>query len=133
MSNYSNPEVLVDLAWAKANIGAPKVKFVEIDVDTAAYESGHIPGAVAFNWRTQLQSQLNRDIIGQQAFEQLLGQAGIANDDTVILYGDNNNWFAAYGFWLFKLYGHNDVRLLNGGRVKWLNEADAPLTKDVPA
>src|SRR5262245_46777273 len=122
MSNYSHPEVLVDIAWAKANIGKPKVKFVEIDVDTSAYESGHIPGAVAFNWRSQLQSQVRRDIISQQDFEQMLGKSGISNDDTVVVYGDNNNWFAAYGFWLFKLYGHNDVRLLNGGRVKWLNE-----------
>jgi thiosulfate/3-mercaptopyruvate sulfurtransferase len=133
MSTYSNPEVLVDIAWAKANLNQPKIKFVEIDVDTASYESGHIPGAVAFNWRTQLQNQISRDIISREAFEKLVGGAGIANDDTVILYGDNNNWFAAYGFWLFKLYGHDNVRLLNGGRVKWLNEPDAPLTKEVPA
>ena len=132
MSNYSHPEVLVDLAWAKANIGKPKIKFVEVDVDTASYASGHIPGAIAFNWRTQLQNQISRDIISREAFEQLAGGAGIANDDTVVLYGDNNNWFAAYGFWLFKLYGHQNVHLLNGGRVKWLNEPDAPLTKEVP-
>jgi thiosulfate/3-mercaptopyruvate sulfurtransferase len=132
MSNYSHPEVLVDLAWAKANIGKPKIKFVEVDVDTASYASGHIPGAIAFNWRTQLQNQISRDIISREAFEQLAGGAGIANDDTVALYGDNNNWFAAYGFWLFKLYGHQNVHLLNGGRVKWLNEPDAPLTKEVP-
>ncbi len=132
MSEYSYPEVLVDLAWAKANIGKPHVKFVEVDVDTASYESGHIPGAIAFNWRTQLQNQVSRDIISREAFEKLVGGAGIANDHTVVLYGDNNNWFAAYGFWLFKLYGHQKVHLLNGGRVKWLNEPDAPLTKEVP-
>jgi thiosulfate/3-mercaptopyruvate sulfurtransferase len=132
MSNYSHPEVLVDIAWAKSNLGNPKVKFVEIDVDTASYESGHIPGAIAFNWRTQLQNQVSRDIISKEAFAQLVGGAGIGNDDTVVLYGDNNNWFAAYGFWLFKLYGHEKIHLLNGGRVKWLNELDAPLTKDVP-
>jgi thiosulfate/3-mercaptopyruvate sulfurtransferase len=132
MNDYTHPEVLVDLAWAKANIGKPKIRFVEVDVDTASYESGHIPGAVAFNWRTQLQNQISRDIISREAFETLVGGAGIANDDTVVLYGDNNNWFAAYGFWLFKLYGHQNVQLLNGGRVKWLNEPDAPLTKDVP-
>jgi thiosulfate/3-mercaptopyruvate sulfurtransferase len=131
MSTYSHPEVLVDLAWAKANLGEPKIKFVEVDVDTASYESGHIPGAIAFNWRTQLQNQISRDIIGREAFEKLVGGAGITNDDTVVLYGDNNNWFAAYGFWLFKLYGHQKVHLLNGGRVKWLNEPDAPLTKEV--
>jgi thiosulfate/3-mercaptopyruvate sulfurtransferase len=132
MSNYSHPEVLVDIAWAKTNLGNTKVKFVEIDVDTSSYDSGHIPGAVAFNWRTQLQNQVSRDIISKEAFEKLVGDAGIGNDDTVVLYGDNNNWFAAYGFWLFKLYGHEKVHLLNGGRVKWLNEADAPLTKDLP-
>jgi thiosulfate/3-mercaptopyruvate sulfurtransferase len=133
MSSYSHPEVLVDIAWAKANIGQAKIKFVEVDVDTASYESGHIPGAIAFNWRTQLQNQVNRDIISREAFEKLLGGAGIANDDTVVLYGDNNNWFAAYGFWLFKLYGHEKVHLLNGGRVKWLNEPEAPLTKEAAA
>jgi thiosulfate/3-mercaptopyruvate sulfurtransferase len=132
MNSYSHPEVLVDLVWAKSNIGKPNIKFVEIDVDTASYESGHIPGAVAFNWRTQLQNQISRDIISGEAFEKLVGGAGIGNDDTVVLYGDNNNWFAAYGFWLFKLYGHQKVQLLNGGRVKWLNEPDAPLTKEVP-
>jgi thiosulfate/3-mercaptopyruvate sulfurtransferase len=131
MINYSHPEVLVDLAWAKANIDNPKIKFVEVDVDTASYESGHIPGAIAFNWRTQLQNQISRDIISRESFEKLVGGAGIGNDDTVVLYGDNNNWFAAYGFWLFKLYGHQNVHLLNGGRVKWLNEPDAPLTKEV--
>jgi thiosulfate/3-mercaptopyruvate sulfurtransferase len=133
MSNYSHPEVLVDIAWAKANLRQPKIKFVEVDVDTASYESGHIPGAVAFNWRTQLQNQISRDIISRDAFEKLVGGAGIANDDTVVLYGDNHNWFAAYGFWLFQLYGHEHTRLLNGGRVKWLNEPDAPLTKERPS
>jgi thiosulfate/3-mercaptopyruvate sulfurtransferase len=134
MSSYSDshPEVLVDIAWAKSHLGQPQIKFVEVDVDNASFESGHIPGAVAFNWRTQLQNQVSRDIIGREAFEKLLGGEGISNDDTVVLYGDNNNWFAAYGFWLFKLYGHQKVQLLNGGRVKWLNEPDAPLTKEVP-
>jgi thiosulfate/3-mercaptopyruvate sulfurtransferase len=132
MSTYSHPEVLVDIPWAKSNLNNPKVKFVEIDVDTSSYDSGHIPGAIAFDWRKQLQNQVSRDIISKDAFEKLLGAAGISNDDTVVLYGDNNNWFAAYGFWLFKLYGHDKVHLLNGGRVKWLNEQDAPLTKDVP-
>jgi thiosulfate/3-mercaptopyruvate sulfurtransferase len=132
MSSYSHPEVLVDIAWAKAHLGQPKIKFVEVDVDTASYESGHVPGAVAFNWRTQLQNQVSRDIIGREAFEKLVGAAGIGNDDTVVLYGDNNNWFAAYGFWIFKLYGHQHIHLLNGGRVKWLNEPDAPLTKEAP-
>jgi len=130
MSNYAHPEVLVEADWAKANIGKPGIKFVEVDVDTKAYEVGHIPGAVGFNWQTQLQDQVRRDIASKEEFEKLASAAGISNSDTVILYGDNNNWFAAYAFWLFKLYGHKDVRLLNGGRVKWLAGADLPLTAD---
>ena len=132
MSNYAHPEVLVTTDWVKDNIDKPGIKLVEIDVDTKAYDAGHVPGAVGFNWQTQLQDQVRRDIIGQEAFEKLVGGAGVSAKDTVILYGDNNNWFAAYGFWLFKIYGHNDVRLMNGGRVKWLNEKDKPLTTEVP-
>jgi len=123
-------EVLVTTNWVKENLSNPNVKIVEIDVDTKAYDAGHIPGAHAFNWETQLQDRVRRDIIDQQSFEFLLRSKGIRNEDTVILYGDNNNWFAAYGFWLFKLYGHADVRLMDGGRVKWLAEDDKPLTKD---
>jgi thiosulfate/3-mercaptopyruvate sulfurtransferase len=132
MTNYSNPEVLVETDWVKHSLGNPGVKFIEIDVDTKAYEAGHLPGAVGFNWQTQLQDQLRRDIISKEAFEKLLGDAGISPNDTVILYGDNNNWFSAYGFWLFKIYGHKDVRLMNGGRGKWLNENDKPLTTEKP-
>lgn len=130
MSNYANPEVLVTTDWVKANLGKPGIKLVEIDVDTKAYEAGHIPGAVGFNWQTQLQDQIGRDIISKAAFEKLLGDAGISAADTVVCYGDNNNWFAAYGFWLFKIYGHRDVRLMDGGRVKWLNESDKQLTTE---
>src|SRR5579885_1576765 len=129
---YAHPEVLVETDWVKQNLGKPGVKLVEIDVDTKAYDAGHVPGAVGFNWQTQLQDQVSRDIISKEAFEKLVGGAGISPDDTVILYGDNNNWFAAYGFWLFKVYGHKDVRLMNGGRVKWLNESDKELTTDKP-
>jgi thiosulfate/3-mercaptopyruvate sulfurtransferase len=132
MTNYSNPEVLVETDWVKQNLDKPGIKLVEIDVDTKAYEAGHIPGAVGFNWQTQLQDQVRRDIISQEAFEKLLGGAGISPNDTVVLYGDNNNWFSAYGFWLFKIYGHKDVRLMNGGRVKWLNENDKQLTTEPP-
>jgi len=132
MSSYAQPEVLVSTDWVKENIGKPGIKLVEIDVDTKAYDAGHIPGSVGFNWQTQLQDQVKRDIISKEAFEQLIGAAGISPNDTVIVYGDNNNWFAAYGFWLFKIYGHKDVRLMNGGRVKWLNEPDKPLTTDLP-
>jgi thiosulfate/3-mercaptopyruvate sulfurtransferase len=130
---YARPDALVETDWVQQNLGKPGIRLVEVDVDTKAYEAGHIPGSVGFNWQTQLQDQLRRDIISQAAFEKLLGGAGISRGDTVILYGDNNNWFAAYGFWLFKLYGHADVRLMNGGRVKWLNEADKTLTTGVTA
>jgi thiosulfate/3-mercaptopyruvate sulfurtransferase len=132
MARYAHPETLVDTNWVKANLGKHGIKLVEIDVDTKAYEAGHIPGAVGFNWQTQLQDQVRRDIISRDAFEKLVGGAGISPNDTVILYGDNNNWFAAYGFWLFKIYGHKEVRLMNGGRVKWLNEGDKEMTTDVP-
>jgi len=132
MSDYSHPEVLVSTDWVRDHVGKPGIKLVEVDVDTKAYEAGHITGAVGFNWQTQLQDQLTRDIVGKEGFESLLGQAGIANGDTIVLYGDNNNWFAAYAFWLFKIYGHKDVKLMNGGRVKWLNESDKSLTVDVP-
>jgi thiosulfate/3-mercaptopyruvate sulfurtransferase len=132
MSEYAHPEVLVSTDWVKENLGKPGIKLVEIDVDTKAYEAGHIPGAIGFNWQTQLQDQVKRDIISKEAFEKLIGGAGISPTDTVIVYGDNNNWFAAYGFWLFKIYGHKDVRLMNGGRVKWLNESDKQMTTDLP-
>ena len=133
MAAYAHPEVLVETDWVKQNLGKPGVKIVEIDVDTKAYDAGHIKEAIGFNWQTQLQDQVNRDIIGKEAFEKLMGAAGISPHDTVVLYGDNNNWFAAYGFWLFKLYGHKDVRLMNGGRVKWLNESDKELTTERPS
>ena len=133
MSEYAHPEVLVSTDWVKENLSKPNIKLAEIDVDTKAYDAGHIPGAVGFNWQTQLQDQVRRDIISKEAFEKLVGGAGISPNDTVVLYGDNNNWFAAYGFWLFKIAGHKDVHLMNGGRVKWLNEKDKPLTTEPPA
>jgi thiosulfate/3-mercaptopyruvate sulfurtransferase len=133
MAGYAHPEVLVDTDWVKANLGKPGVKLVEIDVDTKQYDAGHIAGAVGFNWQTQLQDQIHRDIIGKEAFEKLVGDAGLAPEDTLVIYGDNNNWFAAYGFWLFKIYGHKDVRLMNGGRQKWLNEKDKELVTEKPA
>jgi len=132
LSSYAHPEVLVSTDWVKENLDKPGIKLVEIDVDTKAYDAGHVPGAVGLNWQTQLQDQVRRDIINQAGFETLVGGAGISPADSVVLYGDNNNWFAAYGFWLFKIYGHEDVRLMNGGRVKWLNEADKPLTTERP-
>src|SRR6516165_1460350 len=133
MNGYAHPEVLVETDWVKANRGQPGVKVVEVDVDTTAYDAGHIPGAVGFNWRTELQDQVGRDIIDKEAFEKLVGGAGISPEDTVILYGDHHNWFAANGFWLFKVYGHKDVRLMNGGRAKWQSEPDKELTTERPS
>ncbi|NOT32639.1 MAG: sulfurtransferase [Candidatus Eisenbacteria bacterium] len=128
MSKHAQSEVLVTTDWVKANLDAPSIKLVEVDVDTLAYDAGHIAGAIGFNWQTQLQDRVRRDILSKETFEQLMGDHGIGNDDIVVLYGDNNNWFAAYAFWLFRIYGHRDVRLMNGGRVKWLAEDDKALT-----
>src|SRR5512136_2597643 len=122
MSDYAHPEYLVTADWVQANLGNSGVSLVEVDVDTQAYDAGHIPGAVGFNWQTQLQDQVTRDIVSQDAVEALLSRAGISNGDAIVLYGDHSNWFAAYAFWLFTMYGHADVRLMNGGRAKWLNE-----------
>jgi thiosulfate/3-mercaptopyruvate sulfurtransferase len=133
MKSYANPEVLVTTDWVRDNLNNPKVKLAEIDVDTKQYDVGHVPGALGWNWQTQLQDQVSRDIIDAAAFERLMSESGIGPKDTVVLYGDNNNWFAAYGFWLLKYYGHEDVRLMNGGRIKWLNEQDKPFTNEKPA
>jgi thiosulfate/3-mercaptopyruvate sulfurtransferase len=130
MNGYAHPEVLVETDWVQANLGKPGIKLIEVDVDTRAYDAGHIPGAVGFNWQTELQEQIGRDILGKEAFEKLVGGAGISPEDTVVLYGDNHNWFAANAFWLFKVYGHRDVRLMNGGRAKWLNEPDKTITTE---
>jgi len=133
MTAYAHPGVLVDTDWVHEHLHDPSIRLVEIDVDSQAYEAGHIPGAVGFNWQAQLQDLVRRDILNQEQFARLVGEAGISPGDTVILYGDNYNWFAAYGFWLFKMYGHEDVRLMNGGRLKWLNEEDKPLTTERPS
>jgi thiosulfate/3-mercaptopyruvate sulfurtransferase len=125
-------DVLVSTQWVADHLNDPKVKLVEVDVDTAAYDEGHIAGAVGFNWTSQLQDQTRRDIISKQGLEELLSNAGIGNDDTIVLYGDNNNWFAAYAFWLLEMYGHKDIKLMDGGRKKWLDEG-RPTTKDVPS
>ncbi len=112
-------EVLVDTEWAQGQIDNPNVVFVEVDEDTAAYDNNHIKGAVGLNWRTELQDGQRRDIIGKEAIETLLSKKGIANEHTIVLYGGNNNWFASYAYWYLKLYGHQDVKLLDGGRKKW--------------
>src|SRR3954452_13481681 len=115
----SRNDVLVDAAWVEANLHAPGLVLVEVDEDVSAYDKGHIRGAVRLDWKTELQDTVRRDFIDKVGFEQLLSAKGIANDDTVILYGGNNNWFAAYAYWYFKLYGHGNVKLLDGGRKKW--------------
>jgi thiosulfate/3-mercaptopyruvate sulfurtransferase len=115
----SRDSVLVSAEWAEKNLDTPGVVFVEVDEDTTAYDGGHLPGAIKLDWKKDLQDPVRRDFVNKQQFEALLSTRGIGNDDTVILYGGNNNWFAAYAYWYFKLYGHRDVKLLDGGRKKW--------------
>ncbi|EGD53625.1 sulfurtransferase [Gordonia neofelifaecis] len=112
-------DVLVSADWAEENLNTDKVVFVEVDEDTSIYDSNHIPGAIRLDWRKDLQDGLRRDFLNAEQFGALLSERGVANDDTVVLYGGNNNWFAAYAYWYFKIYGHKDVRLLDGGRKKW--------------
>ena len=127
----SRQDALVTADWAEQNLDADGVVFVEVDEDTTAYEGGHIPGAVRLDWRTELQDPVRRDFVDKAGFEALLSAKGISNDDTVVLYGGNNNWFAAYAYWYFKLYGHTAVKLIDGGRKKW--ELDGrTLVTDVP-
>ncbi len=129
MAEYSHPESLVTTDWVAEHGNDANVRLVEVDVDTSAYDEGHIAGAVGWNWQSQLQASLRRDLISGPELEALLGVAGIDNNTTVILYGDNNNWFAAWAFWQLKYYGHGDVRLMNGGRAKWVADG-RPLTTD---
>jgi thiosulfate/3-mercaptopyruvate sulfurtransferase len=115
----SRQDVLVTADWAEENLGTDGVVFVEVDEDTTAYDGGHLPGAIKINWTTELQDPVRRDVVTKEQFEQLLSAKGIGDDDQVVLYGGNNNWFAAYAYWEFKLYGHENVKLLDGGRKKW--------------
>ncbi len=119
---YARPDALVTTDWVAKNLEKPGVRVVEVDVDTSAYDQGHIAGAVGWNWQTQLMDPIRRDIASKSSFEQLLRESGISNNDTIVLYGDNNNWFAAYAFWMLEYYGHPHIRLMDGGRVKWLGE-----------
>ncbi len=132
MNPFAHPEVLVTTQWVHDTLGKPGLKLVEVDVDTLAYHAGHLPGAIGLNWQTQLQDPLARDIPSKSAFEELMAHHGISEEDTIILYGDSSNWFAAYAFWLLKIYGHRDVRLMDGGRTKWLNEPGRALTLERP-
>jgi len=125
-------EVLVSTDWVSQHLKDANVRVVEVDVDTKAYAEGHVPGSLGWAWDTQLCDTVRRDIIPKDKFEQLMSQSGISNDTTVVLYGDNNNWFAAWAFWQLKVYGHHDVRLMNGGRKKWISEG-RDLVKDAPS
>jgi thiosulfate/3-mercaptopyruvate sulfurtransferase len=131
MTTYAHPETLVDTEWVAEHANDSGVRVVEVDVDTSAYEQGHIRGAIAWNWTTQLCDTVRRDIIPKDQFERLMADSGVGSDTTVILYGDNNNWFAAWALWQMKLYGHGGVRIMNGGRKKWLEEG-RELSTDAP-
>jgi len=133
MSNrYAHPEVLVDTNWTEAHLKDPNVRIAEVDYDPKAnYHLGHIPGSVLFDWKKDINDPLNRNIISKESCEELLNKSGINQDSTLILYGDFNNWFAAFAFWVFKYYGYKDVRIMNGGRKKWLEE-DRSIDKTIP-
>lgn len=127
----SRENSLVSVQWVEDNLDNPKVVVIEVDEDTSAYDKGHIKNAIKLDWTTDLQDQVRRDFVNKAQFEALLSERGVANDDTVVLYGGNNNWFAAYAYWYFKLYGHQDVKLMDGGRKKW--ELDSrELTDEAP-
>jgi len=129
---YVHPEVLVDADWVQQHVNDPKVRLFEVDVNTKSYDEGHIPGAVGLNWQTQLQDQVVRAPLSKEKMETLFSRTGVSKDTTVVVYGDNNNWFAAWALWIFKYYGHQDVRLLDGGRVKWLADK-REITTQVPS
>jgi thiosulfate/3-mercaptopyruvate sulfurtransferase len=131
MADYAN-DVLVDTQWVQDHLDDPGIRIVEVDENPALYAEAHIPGAIGFDWKRDLQDQVKRDFLGPQAFGELFGARGISNDHTIVLYGDRNNWFAAYTYWYLKYYGHHAVRLMNGPREKWIAE-DRPTTTDVPS
>ncbi|HTJ27601.1 MAG TPA: sulfurtransferase [Candidatus Limnocylindria bacterium] len=131
MADFAHPETVVSTAWVADHLDDPTVRIAEVDVDTSAYDEGHVPNAIGWNWQTELCDTVRRDIVSQERFEALMRVAGISPSTTVVLYGDNNNWFAAWAFWQIKIYGHRDVRLMNGGRKKWIAEGRA-LSTTIP-
>ena len=131
-ARVAHPESIVETDWVAENLDDEGVVVVEVDVDTAAYDQGHIPGAIGWNWTTELNDTVTRDILSREQMQRLLGGSGITKGTTVVLYGDNNNWFATYAFWQMKLYGHRKVKIMNGGRVKWVKEG-RPMSTDVPS
>ena len=130
-ARVAHPESIVETDWVADNLDTENVRLVEVDVDTTAYDQGHITGAVGWNWTTQLNDQVTRDILVKEQMQRLLGESGIGRNTTVVLYGDNNNWFATYAFWQMKIYGHRRVKMMNGGRQKWIDEG-RPTTTDAP-
>jgi thiosulfate/3-mercaptopyruvate sulfurtransferase len=131
MGEYANPDALVSTDWVAEHLNDGSIKLVEVDEDTDAYEKGHIPGAVSFHWRNELQDPVQRNFVDQEHFEKLLSRKGIGNGDLVVLYGGNNNWFSSYAYWYLKVYGHDNVKLMNGGRKKWELEG-RELTSEAP-
>jgi thiosulfate/3-mercaptopyruvate sulfurtransferase len=131
VADYAN-DVLVETSWVQDHLEDPGVRIVEVDENPALYAEGHIPGAIGFDWKKDLQDQLKRDFLGPQEFGELFGSRGISNDHTIVLYGDRNNWFAAYTYWYLKYYGHDNVKLMNGPREKWISEG-RPTSRDVPS
>ena len=131
-AQYAHPDSLVDTQWVADHLGKAGIVLAEVDVDTSAYDSGHIEGSLGWNWQTDLQNTVTRELLTSDEVADLLGRSGISNDTTIVLYGDNNNWFAAWAFWFLRMYGHQDVKLMNGGRVKWVAEG-RPITNDVPS
>ncbi|MCS6938851.1 MAG: sulfurtransferase [Roseiflexus sp.] len=132
MSGYAHPEALVDTAWVADHLNDPKVRIVECDEDILLYDQGHIPGAVKIDWVGELNDPIIRDYLDRERFEKLMVSKGISNDTTVVFYGDKHNWWATYALWVFKLFGHPDARIMNGGRAKWIAEG-RPLTREVPS
>jgi thiosulfate/3-mercaptopyruvate sulfurtransferase len=131
VTGYAHDRAIVDADWALAHLTDPGVRFVEVDVDTTAYSQSHLPGAVGWDWTSQLNDGIRRDLVGRADFSALLSKSGIGPDTTIVLYGDNNNWFAAFAYWQLKLFGHDDVRIINGGRKLWLDRG-LPITVDQP-
>jgi thiosulfate/3-mercaptopyruvate sulfurtransferase len=132
MADYANPAALVSTEWVAAHLNDPKVRLMEVDVDTSAYDQAHVPGAVGVNWSTELEDTIRRDLPTKENWEKLLSRAGVSTDTKIVLFGDNSNWFAAFAYWVAKMYGHDDVVLMNGGRRKWELE-NRPMTKDAPS
>jgi thiosulfate/3-mercaptopyruvate sulfurtransferase len=130
-SGYVHPEVLVETEWVAEHLNDPNVRLIEADEDVLLYEVGHIPGAVKLDWHVDVQDPVSRDFIDQQGFEKLMSHWGVSNDTTIVLYGDRNNWYACYSFWLFSMYGQKNMKIMNGGRGKWEAE-QRPMTKEVP-